>query len=234
MNKNAYIQLNLKKASRVTYANNSKRRNGPTYELTGTIGGDRDKNTKYNFIEMYGRGITLSPTLKKSHIFENKDKDLNPLVEKDEKLALSKNPIKEGSIIDNWEVVIWCKEDFVDNDVDETGVFELTYFDELPDGATWRNYIPSNIYFEILLNKKEFIKIKKAILSGHKPKKNEDIDNNIFLDNNFIYNKFEIEFDLDKKLKITMGYNVDTGKRILKGKKTIIGYESDILSFKFK
>ena len=25
MNKNAYIQLNLKKASRVTYANNSKR-----------------------------------------------------------------------------------------------------------------------------------------------------------------------------------------------------------------
>ena len=45
MNKNAYIQLNLKKASRVTYANNSKRRNGPTYELTGTIGGDRDKNT---------------------------------------------------------------------------------------------------------------------------------------------------------------------------------------------
>ena len=30
-----------------------------------------------------------------------------------------------------------------------------------------------------------------------------------------------------------MGYNVDTGKRILKGKETIIGYESDILSFKF-
>jgi len=231
MNKNAYIQLNLKKASRVTYANNSKRRNGPTYELTGTIGGDRDKNTKYNFIEMYGRGITLSPTLKKSYIFKNKDKDLNPLVEKEEKLALSKNPIKEGSIIDNWEVVIWCKEDFVDNDVDETGVFELTYFDELPDGATWRNYIPSNIYFEILLNKKEFIKIKKAILSGHKPKKNEDIDNNIFLDNNFIYNKFEIELDPEKKIESTMGYNVDTGKRISKSKETIIGYQFDILSF---
>ena len=70
MNKNAYIQLNLKKASRVTYANNSKRRNGPTYELTGTIGGDRDKNTKYNFIEMYGRGITLSRTLKKVIFFK--------------------------------------------------------------------------------------------------------------------------------------------------------------------
>jgi hypothetical protein len=129
-------------------------------------------------------------------------------------------------------VVIWCKEDFVDNDVDETGVFELTYFDELPDGATWRNYIPSNIYFEILLNKKEFIKIKKAILSGHKPKKNEDIDNNIFLDNNFIYNKFEIELDPEKKIEFTMGYNVDTGKKISKSKKTIIGYQFDILSFK--
>ena len=76
MNKKNPQKLNLKKASRVTYANNSKRRNGPTYELTGTIGMEmRDKNTKYNFIEMYGRGITLSPTLKKSHIFENKDKD---------------------------------------------------------------------------------------------------------------------------------------------------------------
>ena len=234
MHKTTYIQLDLKKAGRVTYANNSDRRNGPTYGLTGTIGGDRDKNFKYNFIEMYGRGLNLSSTLKKSYIFKNKDKDLNPFVERDEKLALSKNPIKEGSIINNWEVVIWCKEDFVDNDVDETGVFELTYFDELPDGAAWDSYVPSNIYFEVLLNKKKFIKIKNAILDGHKPKKNEDIDNNIFLNNNFIYNKFEIEFDLDKKLKITMGYNVDTGKRILKGKKTIIGYESDILSFKFK
>jgi len=233
MNKNTYIQLDLKKAVRVTYANNSKRRDGPTWGLTGIIRGDRDKKFKSNFIEMYGKGVTLSPTLKKSKIFENKDKDSNPFVEKDKKLALSKNPIKEGSIIDNWEVVIWCKEDFIDNNEDEIGVLELTYFDELPDGATWNNHVPSNIFFQILLNKKEFIKIKKAILSGHKPKKNENIDNNIFLDNNFIYNKFEIEFDLDKKLKITMGYNVDTGKRILKSKETIIGYESDILSFKF-
>ena len=232
MHKTTYIQLDLKKAGRVTYANNSKRRDGPGWGLTGIIRGDRDKKFKSNFIEMYGKGVTLSPTLKKSQIFENKDKDSNPFVEKDEKLALSKNPIKEGSIINNWEVVIWCKEDFVDNDADEIGVFELTYFDELPDGATWRNFIPSNIYFEILLNKKELIKIKKAILDGQKPKKNEDIDNNIFLDNSFIYNKFEIELDPEKKIESTMGYNVDTGKRISKSKKTIIGYEFDILSFK--
>ena len=233
MHKTTYIQLDLKKAGRVTYANNSDRRNGPTYGLTGTIGGDRDKNFKYNFIEMYGRGLNLSSTLKKSYIFKNKDKDLNPFVERDEKLALSKNPIKEGSIINNWEVVIWCKEDFVDNNVDEIGIFELKYFDELPDGATWRNYIPSNIYFEILLNKKEFIKIKKAILDGQKPKKNEDIDNNIFLDNSFIYNKFEIELDPDKKIESVMSYNVDNGKKISNSKKIIIGYDFDILSFKF-
>ena len=41
-----------------------------------------------------------------------------------------------------------------------------------------------------------------------------------------------IELDPEKKIESTMGYNVDTGKKISKSKKTIIGYQFDILSFK--
>ena len=65
--KKAYIRLNLKKSDGVTYAHNSERRNGPSFEFFET----KKKNFKYNFIEVRGKGISFSPILKKSNIFKS-------------------------------------------------------------------------------------------------------------------------------------------------------------------
>ena len=48
MHKTTYIQLDLKKAGSVTYANNSERRDGPTFGLTGVIG---EYFFAYSFVE---------------------------------------------------------------------------------------------------------------------------------------------------------------------------------------
>ena len=79
----------------------------------------------------------------------------------------------------------------------------------------------------------KFFELKKSILEDRKPKKNEDIENNIFSKNKFIFNKLKFDFDPDDRVNSTMGYNIDTGKSLPKNKETIIGYSFNILSFKF-
>ena len=59
------VSGNIKKADRVTYAHNSERRNGPSFEFFET----KKKSFKYNFIEVYGKGISFSPILKKKQYF---------------------------------------------------------------------------------------------------------------------------------------------------------------------
>ena len=45
------------------------------------------------------------------------------------------------------------------------------------------------------------------------------------------FDKIKVEFDPDNRAPITMGYNVDTGKRIPKNKETNIGYTFSIDNF---
>ena len=243
--KKAYIRLNLKKSDGVTYAHNSERRNGPSFEFFET----KKKNFKYNFIEVRGKGISFSPILKKSNIFKNKNQKLNPHVKKNEKSIISKNPTKKGSIIDNWQLVFWCKEDF--SEKHGNGGFELIYFNELPIGDTWDCYLPSEVSFEILINKETFRKIHKGIMIKYyssseyenlivNNKKDSEIqkyleqkkeyEGNPFKNNSFKPNKLEIEFDTDDRGKMLMGYDPNTGKRLKKSEKTILGYNFSILS----
>ena len=231
MSPNNYLNINLKKTSRVTYANDSERR-GPGGNILPISSSDENiKNFKYNFIEIVGKGINLSPVLKKTSIFKNKDKNQNPFVKTEEKLDLKKNKTKKGTIIDNWEIVFWNIDDFKKYNNSETGEFELNYFNELPIGDTWEYNIPSNLSFEILLNSKEFNLIKKAIIGERKLGKNEEVDNNKFPHDKLIFNKFRVEFDPDNRAPSTMGYNVNTGKRIPKNKETNIGYTFFIDNF---
>jgi|TARA_B100001094_G_scaffold217525_1_gene211604 hypothetical protein len=226
-----YLNIDLKKTSRVTYANDSERREPvgltlPTFSSNKII-----KSFKYNFIEILGKGINLSPVLNKTSIFKNKDKNQNPFVKTEEKLDIKKNKTKKGTIIDNWEIVFWNINDFKKYNNSETGEFELKYFNELTYGDIWEYNIFSHLSFEIFLNSKKFNLIKKAIIGERRLGKDEEVNNYKFPNDKLMFKKFRVEFDPDNRGPITMGYNVDTGKRIPKNKETIIGYIFSIDNF---
>ena len=232
MNPINYVNIDFKKTTRITYANDSERRGPDGFILPISSSDESIKSFKYNFIEIVGKGINLSPVLKKTSIFKNKYKNQNPFVKKDEKVDLKKNKIKKGTIIDNWTIVFWNIYDFRKYNNSEKGEFELNYFNELPIDDTWEFNIPSNLSFEILLNSKEFNLIRKAIIGDRKLGKNEEIDFNKFPHDKLMFKKLRVEFDPDNRVPSTMGYNVDTGKRISKNKETNIGYIFSIDNFK--
>ena len=213
MKKN-YFKLNLTKPEMVRYAPNSQRRPGPDFEWARSS----KKNPKYDFIEIYGKGISFSSSLKNSTIFKNKNQLHNSFLENNQK---SKYPIKhkKGEIIDIWQLVIWCAEDFPERDKNDKGIMEVNYFSQEPWGddedlSLWSSYFQStsNIDIEIIVDKKTFRDLKQKIMVEYYSssefediilnnkkisKKDKEYEGNPFKKKSSKPNKLEIEFDPD-------------------------------------
>jgi len=238
-----YFELKLKNFDRATYSYKSERRQLEEHFECG----EGLKNKKQNFIEIYGKGLKFSSTLKKNSLFKNKNYKKNPFI------ITGKKPLtinhKTGSFIDAWELLIWCFDDFKKiNKNHDKGRIELFYFTEeeeeyynqkldKEDYDFWKdlskNYEKYPRYFSstskiklgIMMNKKDFENIKKGILNRRKPKKNDGIKGNPLKNKLLNFSKIKFEFDLNNKKKIfLLGKN---GKKVSEG----IIFEIKNLSF---
>ena len=237
MNK-SFIELNLKKIDLTTYSYDSERRN-PSF-----LGDIEDKKFKYNFIEIYGSSLEISPNLKKGLLFKNKNRKNNPWILKNKKPMLLLNH-KIGSLISNWELVIWSSRDFKKfNKNNDKGCFEVYYFSEEPfpyyekdeireeyedhinSPLKYPNifYSTSRIEIEIMMDKTNFENIKKGILNGRKQEKNIDIEGDPFISNLLNFEKIKVEFDSDDRSNMTIDFDINTHKKIPNKKKIIYGY----------
>ncbi len=215
--KKTYFELNLKNFDRAQYCYDSERNNvGSSFEWGEILW---DKKFKYNFIEIYGKGLKFSPILKQISLFKNKNKKNNPFILKNKKPLTFNHKI--GSLIDVWELVIWCSEDFKKiNKNNDKGKIKLYYFTDEP-GEYYHNELDKEFYdfwkdmssdyekspryfsstskinLAIMMDKTNFENIKKGILNGRKPKKNTNISGNPFNNKLLNFSKIKFEFDPD-------------------------------------
>lgn len=212
--KKTSLKINLKNPERVIYAPNSQRLPGPDFEWVRSS----KKNPKYDFIEILGKEISLSSSLKNSTIFKNKDQLLNSFLEKNKK---SKYPIKhkKGEIIDIWVLVIWCADDFPKRDKKDKGIIVVNYYSDEPrddDPITddYPSYFKSTskINIEIIVDKKTFRNLRQKIMVEYYSssefediivnnkkisKKDREYEGNPFKKKSFKPNILTIEFDPD-------------------------------------
>jgi hypothetical protein len=237
--KKTHFKLNLMKSEIVRYAHKSERRDCPSF-MWNEPG---IKKSKYDFIEILGKGVSFSPSLKNSTIFKNKNQLHNSFLKKKQK---SKYPIKYkmGEIIDIWELEIWCADDFPKKGKNDKGILEVHYFSEEPwddeDISKFASYFQSTskINIEIIVDKKTFEKLNKKIMLEYYSssefenivlnnkkisKKNREYEIKSF-NKSYGLNKLEIEFDPDE-----IGVMRQNDKE-----ESIWGYSFSINNFLFK
>lgn len=246
----SYVEINLKNIELARYSYDSERRN-PSFEWAHI----QNKKFKFNFIEIYGVGLELSPTLSEISLFKNKNKQKNPFILKNKK-PMNLLTHKTGSIIDIWELVIWCSEDYKKvNKNHDNGNMEVYYFSEeafpyyekdkihqeeyeqwFNTGMNYPYYFNSysKVQFEIMMDKVNFESIKKCILDGRKPKKNVDLEGNLQISKSLNFNKIKVEFNPNNKTPSTIDYDVNTNKKFSNNKKIIYSYQFDIEKLSLK
>ncbi len=169
---------------------------------------DRFRDIKFSLIEMYGRGISLSTKLKQGKLFKNRKQSLNGFLSKNEKSRYTLKS-KEGDFINCWELVIWSKDEIkkqIKTNYGDDGSVTVYYFSEEPmEEILTKDNLPSfscstsKIAIDILVDKKDFNEIKKAILKGrNETKQKEYFFGNLTNVESFDISKIEFKIDIKK------------------------------------